>query len=216
MTVALRDAQDAFDAAAARFDTLLAEITDVQQLARSRCSGWQVCDVIAHLHLGLAEMITGFAYPTDAPADTDFVSYWRHRPAADPARDVAQARFVRLVSSAYAKPSGLIGHVRPTVDAARRFVALAGDGRIEFQDQILPVGDFIATWVVEIALHHLDVLVDLPGLPRPPANALALIATTLDDLRGDPTRPHDWDDETYALAGSGRIPTDLPGFPLLG
>ncbi|MFI5954738.1 hypothetical protein [Cryptosporangium sp. NPDC051539] len=180
-----------------------------------------VCDVIAHVHLGLAEMITGFAYPTDAPADTDFVSYWQPRTEPDPApgdpgRDVAHARFVRLLSSAYATPAGFIAHVRPTVDAARRFVARAGDGRIEFQGHTLEISDFVVTWVVEIAVHHLDVLVGLPDRPGPPAEALALVASTVDGLRGSAERPDDWDDETYALAGAGRIPADLKGLPVLG
>jgi uncharacterized protein (TIGR03083 family) len=218
MSYPLPRARATFDVTIGRFDALLAALTDTQQLAPSRCHGWQVCDVIAHLHLGLAEMITGFAYPTDDPADTDFCSYWHPDATPDPATDVAHARFVRLLSSAYARPAGMVVHVRRTVDALRRFVARAEDGRIRFQGHTLPVGDFVATWVVEIAVHHLDVLVDLPDLPAPPPEALALVAETLDGLRGTTHRPEGWDDVTYALVGSGRLPAppDLGDFPYLG
>ena len=213
MDVSLSEARDAFEAAAGRFDTMLTALTDEQLLARTRCRGWVVSDVVAHLHLGLSEMITGFAYRVEGPPDTDAATYWQRSSAPDPDADIAQIRFARLLSSAYGRPSGLVRHVRPTLAALRRFVADADEGCVLFQGHTLTMGNFVATWVVEIALHHLDVLPELPGMPEPP---LALVVRTLDGLRGTSDRPDGWDDVTYALIGAGRVPADLPGFPLLG
>ncbi|GAA3382241.1 maleylpyruvate isomerase N-terminal domain-containing protein [Cryptosporangium minutisporangium] len=210
MPYPLPPAKDAFDATLARLDTLLGEITDQQLLAPSRCHGWAVCDVLAHLHLGLQEAITAFAYRVDTPADTDFAQYWRGGPADPPTADrdaeIAQIRFARLLASAYGRPSGLLRHLRPTVDALRRFVAAADDGQLAFQQRVLPVGDFVVTWAVEVAIHHLDVLVELPELPEPAPDGLALVAATLDRLRGTSDRPGGWDETTYALKGAGRLP----------
>ncbi|GAA0260393.1 maleylpyruvate isomerase N-terminal domain-containing protein [Cryptosporangium japonicum] len=211
MTIALREARDAFETVAADLSAFLDARTDEDLLARSRCRGWVVADVLAHLHLGLSEMITGFAYRVDAPPDTDFLTYWSGYPEPDPDAAVGQIRFARLLASAYGRPTGLLDHFRPTLEAVRRFVAQADDGCVRFQGHVLPLGDFVATWVVEIVVHHLDVLVELPG----PTPDLTLAVRTLDGLRGEGDRPADWDDVTYVLAGSGRIPGPK-GYPLLG
>lgn len=212
MNVSLQEAQDAFDRTAARFDAVLECLTDDQMLAASRCRGWVVADVVAHLHLGLAEAVTAFAYRVDGPPDTDYLTYWSGYPDPDPDATLGQIRFARLLSSAYGRPSGLLRHTRPTLDALRRFVAQADDGCVAFQGRTLTIGDFVATWAVEIAVHHLDVLVELTGLPEPD---LTLVVRTLDGLGGDAARQAGWDDVAYVLAGTGRVPGP-DGFPLLG
>ena len=75
--------------------------------------------------------------------------------------------------------------------------------------------DFLTTLVVEAAVHHLDLTVDLPATAPPPAPALALVRATLDGLLGRPV-PVGWDDETYALKGCGRLPLDDSDRALLG
>jgi hypothetical protein len=55
---------------------------------------------------------------------------------------------------------------------------------------------------VEAAVHHLDLLDPLLGLP-PDAGALRVVRETLAGLFGQPGLS-EWDDITYAKKGSGR------------
>jgi hypothetical protein len=61
----------------------------------------------------------------------------------------------------------------------------------------------LATWVVEAAVHHLDLAVELP-VPPPTAASLAVVRETLDVLLGGEA-PAGWDDATFALKGTGRL-----------
>jgi hypothetical protein len=67
------------------------------------------------------------------------------------------------------------------------------------------MGDFLATWVVEAAVHHLDLTVELPDAPPPVPASLRVTRETLDALLGE-RPPVGWDDATYALKGTGRLP----------
>jgi Mycothiol maleylpyruvate isomerase N-terminal domain len=198
-------ARDAFVEEWTVLDDLAGSLTDEQLLAPSRCVGWAVCDVLLHLDLGAQEILIGLASPTDRPADTDFASYWRKCCGGDEGPDLASARFVRLSASAFARPSGVVAKLHRLIGAARRQAAAVPAGRrLEFQGHVLPAGDFLATWVVEGAVHHLDMAVELPGLPAPAPGALAVVRETLDALLGG-APPLDWDDATYALKGTGRL-----------
>jgi hypothetical protein len=70
-------------------------------------------------------------------------------------------------------------------------------------------------WVVEFTLHHLDLMVGLPGWPPPGPHCLDLAAATLDGLFGA-TRPPAWDLLTYLRKGSGRQPLDDADRAMLG
>lgn len=209
----LEPARAAFLDALDGLSALLDDLTDDRMHARSRCAGWVVADVLAHLHLGLAEMLAGFPARTDRPADTTFATYWRSFPpdAGDP--EWAQVRFARALAAAYAAPTGQLRHVRTTVHGLRRLVAdLRDPYRLEFQGHVLDVSDFLATWVVEVVVHHLDMTVDLPGAPAPPPSGLAVVRGTAAALLPDPAVLDGWDDDTaLALVVTGRETGPGPG-----
>jgi hypothetical protein len=201
---AFRRARDAFVAAYTAVDELAASLTDEQLLLPSRCRGWAVCDLLCHLDFGMQEILVGFASPTDRPADTDRAAYWRAC-CTDGGLDLGHARFVRLVASAYARPSGLVAHLRLTTGAAVRLARTADAGRrLDFQGHVVTMGDFLAIWAVEAAVHHLDLVVELPAAPPPAPASLAVTRDTLDALLGRQV-PIPWDDATYALKGTGRV-----------
>ena len=87
----------------------------------------------------------------------------------------------------------------------RQAQAAPADRRLEFQGHVIEPGDFLATWVVEAAVHHLDLTLQLPDTPPPAPASLQVTRETLDALLGQPL-PGDWDDTTYALKGTGRLP----------
>ena len=198
-------ARDAFVAEYALLDELAASLSDEQTLLASRCRGWAVCDVLCHLDLGMVEILVALASPTDRPADTDFAAYWRDC-CAPGEPDLGHARWVRLVASAYQRPGGLVRHLRLTTGAAlRQAQAAPADRRLDFQGHVIEMGDFLATWVVEAAVHHLDLTVELPDAPPPVPASLRVTRETLDALLGAPP-PAEWDEVTYALKGTGRLP----------
>jgi uncharacterized protein (TIGR03083 family) len=182
-------------------------LDDAQLGAASRCRGWVVADVLVHVHLGLQEMLLGLLDPTDADPDRDAASYWTaFPPSLDAgADDLDGARFVRLLAAAYRRPTTAVAHLRPTADGLARAVRVTAPGAVRFQGHVLETGDFLATWAVELAVHHLDMTREL-DLPGPYPGALRLARETIEALAGE--LPREWPDETAVLVGTGRQPLD--------
>jgi uncharacterized protein (TIGR03083 family) len=200
------DHDTARDAVLAQLDTFAAvagELTDRDLLTPSRCAGWAAGEVLVHVHMGLQEMLLGLVTPAAGEPDTSASGYWRQPPPATDAEadELAAIRFVRLVAAAYRRPTGVVGHLRPTMDGVRSAVTHLRPGAVRFQGLVLSTGDFLATWAVELAVHHLD----LRRGPAPAPAALRLGRQTVEALLGEPM-PAGWDDETVLLLGSGRIP----------
>lgn len=188
-----------------RLVKVVEQLDDRALLVSSRCFGWTRADLLAHVHLALHDMLVALVDPTDAKPDTDAASYWRAEPPSnDPASDeLDNLRFARLLASAYRRPTGLIGHLRPTIDAVVRAVGQLSAPAVNFQGHVLTSGDFLATWATELAVHHLDLDLD-PEVPGPDPAALRLARQTADALADQPS-PADWDDEHAVLVGWERI-----------
>jgi hypothetical protein len=184
---------------------------DAGLMLPSRCAGWAVGDVLYHQLLDARRALRTFASPATDPPDTDAVSYWRsYAPGSDEhealgaAEAAAHARHVRIVASAY-PPGALAWEWRETAAAACRAARACPHPAVTTQGHVLRTGDFIATLVVEAAVHYLDITAGLPSAPPPDPASLALVRRVLDGLLGTPM-PGDWDDATYALKGTGRLP----------
>lgn len=184
------------------------QLSDDDLQAASYCRGWTVGDVLTHLHLGLQEMLLGIVAATDSDPDTDAVAYWRVDPPSNDDQpvhdDIAQIRFTRLLASAYRRPTGLVGHMRPTAEGVMTSVGRMYDGAVAFQQRVLTTGDFLATWVVEVTVHHLDLIREL-DLDLPPAQGLRISRDTVEALAGG-LLPVQWADATAVLIGAGRVP----------
>lgn len=222
LSVTHADGRDGFLSALGAFVRAIGGLGDDRLPASSRCRGWTVADVGVHVHIGLQDMLLGTVSPTDDPPGVDAATYWRSfGPAAGGEADaLGHTRFVRLLSSAYLRPSAPVAHLRVTAAALARAVAALPDGAVAFQDHVLATGDFLATWAVELAVHHLDL--DLgPDGPPPDPDGLAMARRTVEALAGVPA-PVGTPDVEVVLAGSGRVPaTDAlgalaPHLPVLG
>ncbi len=198
----------AFLAGLDAFTECVQDLSDVQLMAASRCTGWTVGDVVVHVHLGLQEMLLGLVSPTSHEADTDASSYWQTTPPSndDDADQVDAMRFVRLLSGSYRRPSGAVRHMLPTVEGVRAATSRLEPGALRFQSRILPTGDFLATWAVELAIHHLDLGRELL-LPQPAPIAVHLARLTIEALAGTEA-PRAWPDDTTVLLGAGRTRPD--------
>ncbi|PWW67110.1 uncharacterized protein (TIGR03083 family) [Actinokineospora spheciospongiae] len=200
MRVDHADGLTAFLAALDSFDRVCESLTDERALNPSRCHGWVVADVLAHVHLGLQELLLGMQHTTGAEPTTDAADYWRATPpTTDPdAEGIDGLVFARRISAAYRRPTGLIGHLRPTLEGLARAADRLGDTAVEFQGHVLTSGDLLATWAVELAVHHLDITDEPPAEP-----ALRLAAATVRALVGEPLTGSDTE---IVLGGADRIP----------
>ena len=145
-------------------------------------------------------MMGGFHAETFDPPDQDAASYWGEY--ADTSDPVDAILWTRRTASAYARPRGAVEHLRMAADAVRAAASRMVDGTVSFQGHTLRSGNFLATWAVEMAVHHLDLLGG-SELPGPAAESLTLGRRTVEAVLGG-SLPADWDDDACLLLGSGR------------
>ncbi len=205
LRVTLEDGRRALDAA---LDALICagDLPDLDLLEPSRCRGWSRLEVLVHVRTGLEEMLGGCVSPTGATPDHDAASYWREGPGSQDGDDdtVAAILWTRRTASAYRRPRGAWEHLVATTGAVRSATALMGDRPVDLQGQVLAAGDFLATWAVELAVHHLDL--DVAGPPPPPA-ALRLARATVEALLGTPLDEAIADVDAVLLGSGRRRPT---------
>jgi hypothetical protein len=172
---------------------------DMQLLAPSRCHGWSALDVVVHLRMGLQEMVIGAA-PTDEGPDHDAASYWASHPDDRDDDPVPHILWLRRVASAYSRPSAAVSHLRDVAEGASVAVRSMHEGQVEFQGKRMRSGDFLATWVVELAVHQLDFAVD-----GDEPVGLDWARRTLEAI-ADADLPSGMDDRSAVLVGLGRVP----------
>jgi uncharacterized protein (TIGR03083 family) len=195
--------------------TVVQALGEADFLRPTRCRGWVVGDLLFHMLLDAQRALVAFATPADGSPDVDFVSYWRSF-SADDESAVAHARFVRINAAAHSSPSSLAGRWMETSSAAARVARAAPrESRVSTQGHVLAVPDFIATLVVEAAIHHLDLVVDLPHPRGPDERPLKLVRRTIEGLLGEPVGIG-WDDATFALKATGREPLSATERSALG
>lgn len=210
LTVDQNEARAAFTGQVERFVQTVDGLDDHALLAASRCHGWAVLDVVVHVRVGLEEMLRGATAPTDDAPTVDAASYWSawaERPGRDD--EVGGILWTRRTASAYRRPAGAVDHLRAAADAV--LAAALPPAALRFQGHVITVGDFLATWAVELAVHHVDLGLHLDLAP-PTDAALQLTRATIDALLGTPVPPS-LSDLDALLIGAGRVPVppDLPG-----
>lgn len=209
------EAAGALDAAYRRITAVVEPLDAAGFFRPTRCAGWAVCDLLAHVRMDAERALIAFATPAPGPADLDQVSYWSNWSAEfDPELAAVHAQYIRIAAAAYSRPAGQVAHWRDTAEAAVRAARAApADGYVSTQDHVLSVPDFIFTLVLEATIHHLDLIVDLPRAPSPAVANLRLVRRTLTELAakisGEPAESNlartGWDDATLALKATGRL-----------
>lgn len=198
--------EDVLESAYQDITTVADSLDDAELMRPSRCVGWAIGDVLYHQLLDARRALRTFASPSAGTPDVNYVTYWRHY-APDQGADesAAHARHVRIVAAAY-PPGALAWEWRETSAAACRAARACPHQAVTTQGLVLTTTDFIATVATEAAVHYLDLTVSLTDdqVPPPDPAALALVRQVLDGLLGTPM-PGGWDDQTYALKGTGRL-----------
>ena len=198
------DSVDALAAQIADFVSAARPCDDLALLGPSRCHGWSRVDVVVHVRAGLDEMARGTTARALSSADHDAAIYWRGHPYADLVDPVDGILWLRRVASAYNKPTRAVRHLEDVAEQAVRAIRAMPECVVDFQGCRLRSGDFLATWVVELAVHQLDL-----DVADPPSSGLAWARLTLEALAGTPL-PAELDDTEAVLAGLGRMPSRVP------
>ncbi|MEV6549648.1 maleylpyruvate isomerase N-terminal domain-containing protein [Streptomyces sp. NPDC051597] len=174
----------------------------------SGCTGWLVRDLVCHLIVDAQDILITLATPADTGPTADAVTYWHVQDHPPTGEDPLDALTVRL-AAAYGDPGLLRFHLDDVGSAAGRAAALADPAaRVSTRDQVLTVGDYLSTYVMEATLHHLDLVAHLPGAAGPPAPGLAHSRATLEAIAGA-AFPASLTDRDALLVGTGRrTPTE--------
>jgi uncharacterized protein (TIGR03083 family) len=180
--------------------------------SRSALGEWNLHELVAHL-VGAAGRIAELAVePVEGAAPAcDRIGYWQMDLAAaapavaQRARDRADQLPVEELAAAFGRAwrstAELVARRGPDVLTS----TLRGPMRLD---------EYLATRVVEVCVHHLDVraALDLPPASTPEGSRLTM--ATLEGLLGGP-RPRNLGRARFILAATGRADSDDPRFPLL-
>lgn len=188
-------------------------LDDLELLAASRCRGWSRLEVVEHVRSGLEEMAATAGAFTDSPPDHDAATYWGTQPDDRDERFIEHVMWLRRTASAYGRPTSAVRRLRDVADTLARVVSHTPDRTVLFQGKTMRSGDFIATWVVELAGHQLDL-----ATPADDPVGLPLVRRTLEAV-ADAELPDELGGAAGILAALGRIPPPAgvelpPGFPV--
>lgn len=194
---------------AATDETLSAIPADAWSL--SALGSWNLAELTAHLVRGVTRVTEYLPQEVSGPPVVDRVSYFRYD--ADAAAAGVAQRAVQ--EAADVDPPDLPG--RFTVG----WMASVAAARDHGPDQVLTtfrgpmrLDEYVATRVLEVVVHHLDVRValDLPPVATPAAARMTM--ATLEGLLGD-ARPRNMGRTRFIQAATGRLEVDDPRFPVL-
>jgi uncharacterized protein (TIGR03083 family) len=186
----------------------VAELTDAEFARPSGCTGWLVRDLVCHLIIDAQDVLITLVTPAATEPTRDAVTYWNVVAVPPTGDDPLDALTVRL-AAAYEEPRLLKFHLDDVGSAAGRAAELADPGmRVTTRDEVLTAGDYLAAYVLEWTLHHLDLIAHLPGAADPPAEGLARSREMLATIAGA-AFPASFSDKDALLVGTGRrAPTD--------
>ncbi|MFG2587872.1 maleylpyruvate isomerase N-terminal domain-containing protein [Streptomyces sp. NPDC048438] len=196
---------DLFSRSWAALRTAVAELPDEDFSQPSGCAGWLVRDLVCHLVIDAQDVLITLATPAATEPTRDAVSYWEVTGTPPSGDDPLDALTVRL-AAAYEQPSLLKFHLDDVGSAAGRAAGLAAPGlRVGTRGEVMSVGDYLTTYVLEWTLHHLDLAAHLPDVPEAPAEGLARSRQLLEEIAGS-AFPASLSDKDALLVGTGRRP----------
>lgn len=201
---------DAFAESAAALDATLGSVND-GDWTRPGLGEWTLAELVAHVIGGVARVEEYLDVdPGGAQPACDRVSYWDGVAAAAP-QVAARARARAAMMPPATMPAAFSETWRR---AAERASLLAPDHLMASLRGPMRLDEYLATRVVELVVHHLDVraALDLPPGTSPAAGRL--VVDVLERLLGD-SRPRNLGRDRFMLVATGRLRSDDPRFPLL-
>jgi uncharacterized protein (TIGR03083 family) len=202
----------AFAAECEAADATLAAVP-FEAWSRPGLGEWTLAELTAHL-IGAAAKISEYAeqpVPPDAEPVCDRVGYWRvdlggEAPAiAGRARERAATLDLAGLPLAFSTAWRASANIVLERGAASLIATLRGP---------MLLGEYLATRVLEVCVHHMDLraALDQPPVATPEAGRITM--AILEGLLGD-RRPRNLGRTRFILAATGRTPSDDPRFPVL-
>lgn len=197
---------DALDAECARFTAFLQTLSDEDWSRPTRCAGWVVRDILVHMTTMMEYVAETCSKPfLETDPKKDRLGWWDYDIEQDKAEG---AEWVAEAGARY--PQGSIlkeweAAVAGAIPAAR--AALAGkDPVVQPGEQPILLSEYLATRVLEMTIHGMDVR-DAFGLePDPSPEGIAVTLTILTGRLGDDPHAYGFDDADFANAATGRRP----------
>ena len=217
MTAADTDPRTSVAAFAAECRSIVGTLEGIPADAwdRPALGQWTLHELVAHLLRAITRVPAYLDQPvegnTDAGSLPDRVSYFQmdlagQAPAiAERARqDAASLDRARVVET----------FTRATQEALGRIGALPVDHVMQTLRGPMLLEEYLATRVLELVVHHMDVRAALDLPPESDPTAARLTMAILEGLLGGP-RPRNLGRTRFILAATGRLEVDDPRFPVL-
>jgi uncharacterized protein (TIGR03083 family) len=136
--------------------TLLLDLDEHDFGRPTRCPPWDIRHLVAHLYRDFERIPIALAHPTRRRPETDRVGYWRsYDPATNGQRTQARAA---AIAARYATGSRLASSFHALWREALGQAARADlDQAVMTWGPVMRLEEFLATRIVEIAVHGLDV-----------------------------------------------------------
>ena len=197
------------------FVEVLRDVDDDASWNPTGCRGWAVRDLTYHCVSDAQRALVAMHTPTGEEADLDAVTYWADW-GSDPVGDANGRRHTRVVGAMFGVWDQLRGlHAETATAVADAAAHIDPEQRVRTQGHVLRAADLLSTLSVEATIHHLDLVVELPGRPGPPVAGLAEVRRVLDALLGREAPP-DWPDERYVRVATGRATPSAEELASLG
>lgn len=194
-----QQAIDLFAKQAQEFLECSQKLSDAELLDPSLCRGWSRLDVVVHVRMGLEEMASSANIGTLSPPDHDAASYWIGLKQGDDDDPVERTLWLRRTAASYTRPKKAVEHLKSVINRSVSVVRSMQPGVVCFQSQKLSSGNFLGTWVVELAVHQLDLT------PHNHPVGIDWSKKTIETLAGVPL-PIQLNDDDSILAAIGRKP----------
>lgn len=197
---------EALEAEGATTSAFLRGIDAARWSAPTRCPPWTVREIVVHMLSMVEHMAQTAAQPpvADDPAK-DRVTWWDYDIEEDQA---ATLEWIEKATNDYA-PGPLADRWSRAVDecvGAARAAMAQGDPVVRAGDTPLRLSDYVATRVLEITIHTMDVR-DAFGLgPDPSPEGLAVTLEILRRRLGADPLAMGFDAADFVLASTGRRP----------
>lgn len=193
---------EALEAQSADLVSLLGELSDEEWERDTRCPGWTVKELAAHCEGMLERLVGENAGEAGGEAEVDRAAYY----AYDPASNADEVRERALAEVGGRSAAEILTSLHGTVDGAIEGVReIPGERVIQKSGHRMAFGDLVATRVLELGVHAMDIGHATLRGERIHPDAVPIVTQILDGRLGAPLPTGmGWDPRTYILTGTGR------------